>query len=168
MMGGREQRQRVTLLGVLTMVMTAVYVRACWRAPSPVDRSASTDQLAQGQGRATEPAVSSRGAEPPASPAVASELPLPQRSGQRDAQRQRAGVLSWGRDPFSHAVASSSELEGLVLSGIIWDATAPIAIINGQLLHTGEECEGYRIVGITQDHVSVSDGTDTFQLLITP
>jgi len=56
----------------------------------------------------------------------------------------------------------------LTLSGILWDANQPMAIINGQTLHVGDHLEGYRVTDITQARVSVSDGTQILQLLVAP
>ena len=85
----------------------------------------------------------------------------------REAQRQRLAAISWSRDPFTRS-AGAGQASGLSLSGILWDASAPIAIINGQMRHVGEEFDGYRIVEIVQDRVSVTDGTQTFQLTLAP
>jgi hypothetical protein len=60
------------------------------------------------------------------------------------------------------------ELSGLSVSGILWDPTKPIAIINGAMVHVGEEIEGYQVLAINQDRVSVTDGTQTFQLPVSP
>ena len=109
------------------------------------------------------------GAEPAPASAVSVSSPgvLLERSEQRTAQRARAAELAWHRDPFTRG-ASVGLVSGLALSGILWDANAPMAIINGQMVHVGEELEGYRVTEITQDRVSVTDGHQTFQLLITP
>ena len=56
----------------------------------------------------------------------------------------------------------------LHLSGILWDAVTPMAIINGQTLHVGEKLEGYEVIQILQDHVVLSDGTTTSELLLAP
>jgi hypothetical protein len=92
---------------------------------------------------------------------------LPERSDQREAQRERSVRLVWGRDPFAWTVKSRQGTE-LNLSGILWDASQPIAIINGRMLYVGEALEGYRVVEISHDRVSVTDGAQTFQLFITP
>jgi hypothetical protein len=84
-----------------------------------------------------------------------------------DAQRQLAATLAWGRDPFARG-AAAGQPGGLSLSGILWDATSPIAIINGQMFRVGEEIDGFRVLEIAHDRVSLSDGTQTFQLLIAP
>lgn len=81
----------------------------------------------------------------------------------RDDQRKRSEELSWVRDPFSKGVAEG-QVGGLALSGILWDAQAPMAIVNGQTVHVGDEVEGYRITQITPKCVIVTDGAETFQL----
>ena len=77
----------------------------------------------------------------------------------------RATELAWGRDPFTGGSADS-EVSGFDLSGILWDAAAPIAVINGQMLRVGDEVEGYRVVTITQDRVTLSDGGQPLNLFI--
>ena len=90
-------------------------------------------------------------------------------SGSREAQRRRMAELDWTRDPFTRpAEAVQAQAVSLSLSGIIWDEHAPIAIINGQMLRVGQEFSGYRVVEIAQDHVSITDGTKTFQLSFAP
>ncbi len=140
--------QRV-MLGVLLCVMALVYARP-WhrpapRSPIPVEAPAS---VAAGRVGAAEPA-----------------LVLLDASTQRHAQRQRAAELVWGRDPFT---AAAGEVEGLSLSGIIWDPAQPMAIINGQPLQIGAEVDGYHIVDITQESVTVTDGPETFRLTLSP
>ena len=85
----------------------------------------------------------------------------------REIQRQRAAQLSWGRDPFMRST-TANQINGLNLSGILWNAATPLAIINGQTLRVGEECDGYRVVDITPSYVAVTDDTQTFQLQIAP
>ena len=85
----------------------------------------------------------------------------------RSLQRQRAAQLLWGRDPFVRST-TTHQVNGLTLSGILWDAATPMAIINGQTLRVGEECDGYRVVDITPSEVVVTDETQPFQLQIAP
>jgi hypothetical protein len=111
--------------------------------------------------RPSAPAVSAQVAQP------STQLQLPHSEGPRQAQRQRLAELKWSRDPFTLG-STGGEIGSLALSGILWDATQPIAIINGSMVQVGEEVDGYRIVEISQDHVSLSDGAETFQLRIAP
>ena len=145
----RPQKQ-LMLLGVLGAVMVAVYVRAL--RPSPSEEPAQ---------RAT-PA-----AEVPASkPVDAVSIPL-QPSGDREAQRARAVRLAWTRDPFLRG-ARGGMMSGFTLSGILWDEEEPLAIINGQMLHVGDDIEGYQVTEILHDRVAISDGADSHQLQIAP
>lgn len=151
-MMGRSQQQLIAL-AVLLGVLVAVYARALRRpAGLPAASTGMTSAVAAPES-------------PPSRPTA--ELPLAAPSAQREAQRERARALTWSRDPFTQG-ASAGEGSGLTLSGILWDAAHPMAIINGTTVHVGDEFEGYHILDIAQDHVSVSDGTDTFQLLIVP
>ena len=145
----RSQLQ-ATILSALVVVMLLVYTRAL-RSSAPAAVSFSA-------------APASVEAQPVEVP---SGLPIAEPSDQRDAQRERAAQMAWSRDPFTRGVASAQG-SGLTLSGILWDPSAPIAIINGQMVHVGEECEGYRITEIGQDRVAVTDGIETFQLHIAP
>ena len=88
----------------------------------------------------------------------------------RAEQRQRALLLTWSRDPFAGTATSSATTprKSLVLSGILWDPRQPLALINGKTVQVGEEIEGYRILEITHDSVSVTDGTHTSQLHLAP
>ena len=90
-----------------------------------------------------------------------------ERSAQREAQRQPTTLLAWGRDPFTRDAATGNG-SGLALAGILWDPQQPMAIINGRTVRVGAELEGYRVTDITQDRVSITDGTQTFQLSIAP
>ena len=153
-MASRAQQQLI-LLGVLGVIMVAVYARAF--AP----RSASTSPPAEeAQVVAAVPA-----GEPADTGGVT--LLLPESSAKREAQRTRAARLAWSRDPFFRG-GGASGTSGLTLSGILWDPTAPMAIVNGQPVHVGEEIEGYRVVEIGTDHVAVSDGAETFRLTTSP
>ena len=76
-------------------------------------------------------------------------------------------LLAWRRDPFTRG-AALDQMSGLTLSGIMWDPQLPMAIINGQTVRVGEELEGYEVLRISEDRVSVTDGTDTFHLRIAP
>jgi hypothetical protein len=144
-----KQQQQLLVLGGLAIVMTGVYARA-WRlgrmpappaAPAPVEAAAPAHEAG--------PMLGDR----PVSP-------------QRPAQQARLAALHWARDPFLRG--SGGLLDALNLSGILWDAAQPMAIINGEMVGVGETIEGYRVVGITQATVAVSDGTETLTLQIAP
>ena len=150
-MNSKTRRQVIALAG-LTLVMAAVYARPLFR-PSASHRRPARSPL--------------EGAAPPAAarpaPEAAASLDLPAESPARRAQRQHANELAWGRDPFTGG-ASGGQVSGFDLSGILWDATQPIAVINGEMRHVGDEVDGYRIVAITEETVSISDGTQDMTL----
>jgi hypothetical protein len=85
----------------------------------------------------------------------------------REVQRRLAAQRLWGRDPFTRST-STNLVNGLSLSGILWDVATPMAIINGQTFQVGDECDGYRIVEIAPTYVAVTDEIQTFQLQIAP
>ncbi|MDP3768371.1 MAG: hypothetical protein Q8S13_10175 [Dehalococcoidia bacterium] len=139
-------RKQASILAVLLVVMAAVYARA-FRRPGPAAvSSTATDQGAASVRR-----------EPGPDPELASR---------RVAQRVALEQLTWERDPFSRGPARGHG--ELTLSGILWDAARPIAIINGETLQPGEEIDGFRIVSIEPTRVVVTDGTQTLQLQIVP
>lgn len=150
----RTQQQLAWLAGLLVL-MALVYARA-WRGTpraAPAATAAPVVAAAPGAGDSSEESrvwVSD--------PSLATV---------RADQRQRRARLAWTRDPFTRG-ASMSHTSGLTLSGILWDPAQPIAMINDHMVRVGEQLEGYTILEIRQDRVSVTDGTDTFQLHVAP
>lgn len=137
------RNQQLALLGGLGAVMAAVYANVL--RPSASDGEvavAAAEPKAVSQVTHTSPAV-------------------------RQAQQNRFESLTWGRDPFGRDLAGEG-VSGLVLSGILWDAQRPVAIINGAMVQVGEELDGYRIVSIGRDAATMSDGAQTFQLQLAP
>ena len=146
-----KSQQQAALLGLLVVVMIGVYARALKpshpAAPSePAFQEPPAASIEEGQAEAAE------------------LLPLPT---QRAAQRERAAQLGWTRDPFTHG-AGVGLAGGFALSGILWDATAPIAMVNGQMVGVGDTIEGYRVTEIRIDRVVLSDGQQTHELLVSP
>ncbi len=147
-----KPRRQALILAGLTAVMIAVYARMV--RPSTAARPAAV------------PAPETRAAGPAldAPPGVIT-LDLPEALPARQPQRDRASRLAWGRDPFTGGSAGA-EVSGFDLSGILWDTTQPIAVINGQMLRVGDELEGYKVTQIAQDSVSLFDGSQTVTLVI--
>src|SRR5574337_132925 len=73
---------------------------------------------------------------------------------------------AWGRDPFALEVAHPKRqgevrlafAAGLHVLGIVWDTTRMHAIINGSVVRVGDEVEGFRIVAIERDRVTIAKG----------
>ena len=150
-----KKKQQMAVLALLAIVMIVVYARAL-RRPSGTTSGSATHVAAGPSAAVPKPAERS-----------AALLHDPMKAKMRGEQRQWLAGATWKRDPFTRG-AQIGETGELKLSGILWDPNGPMAIINGEMHHAGELLEGYRIIEITQDHVSVSDGVDTFQLLIAP
>ena len=153
-----KTQQQYLFLGLSLMVMIGVYVRAL-RPSGPVARTAGGRPPTSESAAAT----AREAAAAPASGVVS--LDLPEALPARQAQRDQASRLAWGRDPFTGG-AAGAEVSGFDLSGILWDATQPIAVINGQMLRVGDELEGYKVTQIAQDSVLLSDGSQTLTLAI--
>ena len=156
-----KQTQQGLLLAGLVVVMIAVYAWAL-RRPAPAD----TPQPPAAVAGQAEPVPTGNRPAPTPSPAP-SGRGLANEAAQRDAQRARAMRLGWGHDPFTRA--EPRQVTNFTLSGILWDATRPLAIINGRTLYIGDEvADGYRLVNISPDSVSITDGTKSYELHVAP
>ena len=147
----------LALLGGAVVLAVAVrLVKPRGRAPQPPPKPAPV---------ATTPLI----AAPPAAPPTAQPAAVPAEDmpGLRQGQREQAARWTWSRDPFTRGPAVVG-VAGLTLTGIIWDRTSPLAIINGEVLQPGQEIEGYRLLQIQPDRVWLSDGEQLFQLLLSP
>jgi len=82
-------------------------------------------------------------------------------------------ISKYGReDPFDPSfdrvskVGIKTEQGGFVLEGIVWDTDNPTAIINGKILHIGEEIGDYEVMEIKQEKVTLSDDIQTIELKV--
>jgi len=141
--------RQLTVLAGLVVICALVYGRALRRPNGPVRKTEPKEAMAA---LVAEASTSVR-----AQPQIAS----------RQAQRASAASLSWKRDPFTLG-SSAEEALGLTLVGIVWEAAHPMAMINGVPVVVGDEIEGYRVVQILQDRVTVVDDTGTYQLQLSP
>ena len=146
-----SRTQQVRVLAALSVVLAVVFVRA-WRH-SPMAQPATPEVLASDVG-------------PPDETTLPDLLSRTLPSALRGAQRDAVGQMKLGRDPFVRGQGSGSH--GLSLSGILWDGQHPMAVINNQTMRVGESVDGYTVVAIGQDVVSVTDGTQTIQLRLAP
>ncbi len=71
------------------------------------------------------------------------------------------------RDPLEALVTPTGEIRTprsgtavgtLHVDGIMWDASNPLAIVNGRIRRVGDEVEGYRIRSIRRDAIVVEGG----------
>lgn len=83
--------------------------------------------------------------------------------------KEKAGAVreddsAWGRCPFSGKVYSSKGASDLTLAGIIWDEKTPMAMINKEIVKTGDKIEGKTVMQIRHDRVILNDGNKDFEL----
>jgi len=67
---------------------------------------------------------------------------------------------TWGRNPFVAAKRPGAPVGELSLGGILWDKDKPVAIINDNMVGIGDTVGAYKVVDITQDSVTLNDGTE--------
>ena len=146
-----SRTQQIRVLAACSVVLVVVFARA-WRR-SPTAQPAASEVLASDAGHPDEAVLSDL-----LSRTSPSALP--------EAQRNAVGQMKWGRDPFTRGLPSGSH--GLSISGILYDGRQPVAMINDQMVRVGETIEGYTVVEIGQDSVSVTDGQETLTLRIAP
>ena len=79
--------------------------------------------------------------------------------------RPRSSSVDWGRNPFVlESVASGSQI--LALSGILWDAENPKAIIGDKIVGKGDKIEEKTVIDIQKDRVILNDGVKDFELIL--
>jgi len=81
---------------------------------------------------------------------------------------RKTDFSTWGRDPFSSgpAVSAPATLSDMVLTGILWDDSAPLAMINDNLVGAGDKIGGYTAVEIKKDKVVLTDGEQNYTLTL--
>ncbi len=167
-MSGAPRAGYLALLGgavVLALAVRLMKPRGHAPGPPPKPPPAATTPLIAA------PPAAPPAAQPATEAPTAAALPA---AGAADAapalrqrQREQAARWTWSRDPFTRGPAVVG-VAGLTLTGIIWDQTSPLAIVNGEVLRPGQEIEGYRLLQIQPDRVWLSDGDQLFQLLLSP
>jgi len=79
------------------------------------------------------------------------------------------------RDPFvslldqekqnaQKRVSRHKDLSQFALKGIIWNKNLSVAIINDELFVPGDPCNGLKIEEIASEAVTLTDGTDSFEI----
>ncbi|HLD82840.1 MAG TPA: hypothetical protein VI976_02705 [Candidatus Omnitrophota bacterium] len=75
--------------------------------------------------------------------------------------------LQWVRDPFSGKIYSHQGLGvDLSLSGILWDAKRPQALINDRICNIGDVINGCKVLEIQKNKVILNDGSKQIELKI--
>lgn len=103
----------------------------------------------------------------PSSPQDAAPAPAP---GPADERLGSSAQAQWGENPFvadrsgagsSGAFPPNRGETGFTLSGILWDAESPSAVINNQVVGVGERLDRWQVTEIRKDRVVLSDGSAT-------
>ncbi len=72
----------------------------------------------------------------------------------------------WGTDPFVRDWMLTQEIKDLKLKAITHSGTKAYALINDQILETGEIIAGKQIIAIEKDKIILEQGGNTFTLLL--
>lgn len=67
-------------------------------------------------------------------------------------------ALRWGRDPFAQPTKEDAMADTLSLTSILYNPASAVAVINGQIVHAGDDVDGRRVVSIGPDHVIMREG----------
>jgi len=75
--------------------------------------------------------------------------------------------LTWGRDPFKLVkTKAKAYIRDLILNVIIWDQDNPYAIINGEVVVSGDNIQGNLVVYIGKRSVILDNGSEQFELKV--
>lgn len=82
--------------------------------------------------------------------------------------RAAGEIIDIKRDPFAFGSAGGAQggVLSLSLMGIIWNAAAPTAVINGNVVKAGDDVSGFKVKEILQDRVILESGTAALELKI--
>jgi hypothetical protein len=88
-----------------------------------------------------------------------------------DSLLARYGQAAWGgdpfnRDPFPTTNGPIQDLPSLHLLGILYRQTGAQALINGRIAGVGDVIDGYRIMSITRENVTVQSDRRTVVLRV--
>ncbi|HXZ25127.1 MAG TPA: hypothetical protein VEI24_02815 [Nitrospiria bacterium] len=70
----------------------------------------------------------------------------------------------WGRDPFVQPTSREASAGDLALTSILYSPASSVAVINGQVVRSGDDVDGRRVVSIGPDYVIVREGMFTRRL----
>lgn len=84
----------------------------------------------------------------------------------RIGRRRRTDYKAWGRNPFVISSAPVSGFTGLQLGGIVYDVKDSYALINDEIVHTGDEINGNKVIKIEQNKVILNDGAKDIELIM--
>ena len=141
-----ETRKQLLIAGVLMVVVVIVWIWALTTKPIRPGRAVISKGDSQSMSRGIE-------VQPPESMSPEVHPPFTSR------------YAEWGDSPFQveRHTARVSLVGGVrsqeyILSGILWDPKTPSAIVDQQVVVVGDRLDGWRVVDIRKDGVTLSDG----------
>lgn len=138
----KEQKQLIALI-VLICMTGLIFVKIIFRAKAP-----SGGLPAASPGSAEMPKEIKEGVALPTTKVDFFEL--------EEQLKKNRPRLKWVRDPFRFPPKKEIEktdVEKLNLTGIIYDEGSPIAVINDEIVHEGDEIEGVKVIKIESERV---------------
>ncbi|MFH1046117.1 MAG: hypothetical protein V1727_04045 [Candidatus Omnitrophota bacterium] len=72
--------------------------------------------------------------------------------------REGTKFTQWGRSPFIWPEQERGAKVHFSLAGIVWDAQQPYALVNGEVVHVGDQIEGMRVTVIEPASVTLNNG----------
>ena len=148
-----KKKQQLIITGILLIVMVILFARTLFPAKKGAARPA---------GSASSFAISTE--------TMAANMTFLSMLRQNESTRllqEAYWEKPWGRDPFALS-RSSGAVEEVVseftLSGIVWDESMPVAIINQKLMKTGDSVGSCQVKEIRRNSVSIACSDRTFDL----
>lgn len=137
-----KNKQQLIILGIIVAVLIVATAKVVLKPRSFLGKSGTNSEDA-------------------AAAAPAAEKPSPQKG------RVTSSFKSWGRDPFAIGGGPAEAGSGTAsLTGIFCDPKESYCIIGGKVAKVGDEVSGYKILEITEDHVTVKAGDEIRTLRI--
>ena len=164
-------RQRILLIVLGVVILLAVYTFIIRKPSSRVSKTVvkAKSQVLEKTSQITEQVTSTKPIkeitkavkEPVKS--IVSAITSKRDSSYEEPETERG---KWGTDPFVRDWVLTMEIKDLKLKAITQSGAKAYALINDQILETGEIIAGKRIVAIEKDKIILEQGGNTFTLLL--
>jgi len=165
-----KKSEKIMLAGIGVMIVVFIVMDPyyfIYRKPPVVESAPATGAAGASAKSATQaatpatpaPAGNQRGA---VSAVVAPAPPVDKRP-----KREPIQFSQWGRDPFlqlRRGVEETSSINSLKLGGISVTGKDRYALINSQIMHTGDVIQGMTIARIEKEFVLLTHGGRTYTL----
>lgn len=144
-----KQQKELLITGILVVVFLLVAVNSCQKIRK------KNQQKKQYEEMAAAPAIQS----------VTVKTMLPEKNIDIAGEGEEE---VWSRDPFSGKEYRTEKSSGdaLVFSGVMWDDSSPVAIINGKMYEEGDSVGRFTVFEINEDSVVLFDGEDELELKV--